>query len=546
MTASTQRMTATTLPTALRWIVAMMAAQLFVAVRCYTTPDAFSDPALNWTFPLRNRQTIFGALLLGALIGLVMVRPRLGRHWQAFLDSTAQPRGALPLIAQISACTACYALAWPLYAHPAQIGDLGWPLLIAWAASVMACGAASLWLLAPLRYWRTLLAGETQAFAVAAIGVIGSGALIALVYRAWQTVPLLAHLTLNSSAWLLRPLYPAMTVDTRTAIIEAEGFRVQISDVCSGYLGVSLTLGFLACYCYLFRAEIRPWLMAALLPFGIALSLALNAVRIAALVILGVEISPEVAAKGFHTNAGSIAMLLCCAIVVALAHRLFVARATADDSPRLGWTLDFESALLIPFMALLAVTLLTGAFSGDFVWLYPARVLAVGLVLALCWKPLRALAVWPSILPVAVGAAVYAMWIAMIDADAAASAAFASALGTAAPAAAIGWLLLRTLGAVVTVPIAEELAFRGYLLAVLSRQPVKPDTRLRFDGLGLIGSSLLFGALHGQWLAGTLAGLAYGGLRYRRDRIGDAVVAHMTTNLLLAIHVFATGHWSYW
>lgn len=145
-----------------------------------------------------------------------------------------------------------------------------------------------------------------------------------------------------------------------------------------------------------------------------------------------------------------------------------------------------------------------------------------------------------------VGFAVFVLWRLMIDADPAASTAFGAALDGVAPTVAIGWLLLRTLGAVVTVPIAEELAFRGYLLAVLSRQPVLAGVRLPFDWLGFAGSSLLFGALHGQWLAGTMAGLAYGWLRYRRDRIWDAVIAHMTTNLLLAIHVMATGQWSYW
>ena len=49
-----------------------------------------------------------------------------------------------------------------------------------------------------------------------------------------------------------------------------------------------------------------------------------------------------------------------------------------------------------------------------------------------------------------------------------------------------------------------------------------------------------------DWLAGCLAGIAYAGVRYRRGQIGDAVVAHMTTNGLLSLYVLLTGHWSYW
>lgn len=528
--------------------IAMMVVQLFIAIRLFTTPEAMTDRSLGWTVPLLNRQTLFGALLLGALMWLAMVKPRLADHWQAWSVASRSARGVWPLLAQLAACLACYAFAWPLYFRTLQVGDWGWPLLLAWGLSVLSCGFLSLWLLAPARYWRALLSAERHAFVVAGIGVIASGVLITMMFRAWTAVPILARLTLDSSAWLLRPFYPQMTVDPVTAIIEIDQFRVQISDACSGYFGVSLTLGFLACYCYVFRAEIRPWLMAALMPIGVAISLSLNAVRIAVLVVLGVEVSPEVASQGFHTNAGSIAMVVSCMAIVALVHRLVVVRAHAVEPSvqRVGWTLDFESALLIPLMVLLGITLLTGAFSGSFVWLYPLRVIAVAIALRLCWTHLRHLVGGLSWLPVAVGFAVFLLWLLMIDADPAASTAFAATIESATPAAAIGWLLMRTIGAVITVPIAEELAFRGYLLATLSRQPVQADVRLRFDWLGFAGSSLLFGALHGQWLAGTMAGLAYGWLRYRRDRIWDAVIAHMTTNLLLAIYVFATGHWSYW
>ena len=263
----------------MKWVIAMMAVQGFIAIRLFTTPEAMTDRALGWNFLLLNRQTLFGSLLLGALTWLAMVKPRLAGHWQAWIASAAQPRGPMPLLVQLGTCLACYALAWPLYFRTSGVGVWGWPLLLAWCVAVIACAGASLWLLAPGRYWRALLASERSAVTVAGIGVIGSGALIALVYRAWTAVPQLASFTLNSSAWLLRPYYPQMKVDPATAIIEIDHFSVQISDACSGYFGVSLTLGFLACYCYVFRAEIRPWLMAALLPVGVVMSLSLNAVR---------------------------------------------------------------------------------------------------------------------------------------------------------------------------------------------------------------------------------------------------------------------------
>jgi CAAX prenyl protease-like protein len=59
-------------------------------------------------------------------------------------------------------------------------------------------------------------------------------------------------------------------------------------------------------------------------------------------------------------------------------------------------------------------------------------------------------------------------------------------------------------------------------------------------------SSGLFGLLHGRWLAGTLAGLLYALALYRRREFSDAVVAHATTNAMIAAVVLTTGAWSLW
>lgn len=109
------------------------------------------------------------------------------------------------------------------------------------------------------------------------------------------------------------------------------------------------------------------------------------------------------------------------------------------------------------------------------------------------------------------------------------------------------WIVFRTLSAIVTVPIAEELAFRGFLL----RRFISPDFEalpLRtFTWLGLGISSIAFGLLHGNlWTAGVLAGLLYAWALVRRGRIGEAVVAHATTNPLLAGYVLIFQRWHLW
>jgi membrane protease YdiL (CAAX protease family) len=59
-------------------------------------------------------------------------------------------------------------------------------------------------------------------------------------------------------------------------------------------------------------------------------------------------------------------------------------------------------------------------------------------------------------------------------------------------------------------------------------------------------SSLLFGAMHEHILAATACGAIYALALYRRGNLGDAILAHATTNALVALGVFTTGAWWLW
>jgi CAAX prenyl protease-like protein len=113
--------------------------------------------------------------------------------------------------------------------------------------------------------------------------------------------------------------------------------------------------------------------------------------------------------------------------------------------------------------------------------------------------------------------------------------------------ARMAWLAVRVLGAVITVPIAEELAFRGFLLRRLVSSDFESVAWRSFAWAPFLISSIGFGLLHGdRWLAGTMAGMIYALAMLRRGRIGEAAAAHAVTNALLAIYVLATGNWQLW
>ncbi|MFZ0229710.1 MAG: CAAX prenyl protease-related protein, partial [Mycobacterium sp.] len=108
-------------------------------------------------------------------------------------------------------------------------------------------------------------------------------------------------------------------------------------------------------------------------------------------------------------------------------------------------------------------------------------------------------------------------------------------------------ITLRVLAAIVTVPLAEELAFRGFLLRRLVAIDFESVSFRSYRWFALLASSLVFGLLHGgYWIPGTLAGILLAYAAIRRGRIGDAVVAHATANALLAVYVLTYHKWHLW
>src|SRR5262249_13876141 len=117
----------------------------------------------------------------------------------------------------------------------------------------------------------------------------------------------------------------------------------------------------------------------------------------------------------------------------------------------------------------------------------------------------------------AIGAGVFAVWMALETAwSPGDSSPIAQGLARLGRGPAAAWLSFRVVGSVLVVPLVEELAFRGFLLRRLVAAEFTDVPPGRFTWPSFLISSVLFGILHGRWLAGTLAGLAYALALYRR------------------------------
>lgn len=322
-------------------------------------------------------------------------------------------------------------------------------------------------------------------------------------------------------------------------------FTVDIGPTCLGYQGVSLVLLVLLGYAWINRSQLKFPNVLIVFPLAVLLLLLFNAARIAILVAIGNYWSAEVAVLGFHSTAGWVELILTLALALFIVTRY----GFFTHAPQAGQgtsRFDRESILLFPLAALIATSFVTQLFTGGFHWAYPLHVIVAAWVAWLVRDRLPPFQLGKPAFAILVGAGVFGIWVAMIGADTDAALQFHDRLFSASPALVVAWLLLRVAGAALVVPLVEELAFRAYLLRLVERRLIAVLPALWAMGGGLAASALVFGLLHGEWLAGCIAGLVYGLVYLRQGKIYDAVLAHAVTNFMLALYVLIWEQWSYW
>lgn len=337
--------------------------------------------------------------------------------------------------------------------------------------------------------------------------------------------------------------------DRATMTIGNPNFKVIILSWCAGFEGTALMLVFGIGWLCFFRREFRFPHALLLIPVGMAVMWLSNVVRITALILIGIAGAPGVAVGGFHSQAGWIAFNCVAVSFAALSHHVrWVRRDAPVQSPAISAMHNPTAAYLMPFLLILTAAMISRAVSGDFEWLYPLRFLAAAVTLwyfrskyvDLDWK-----CSWVSVLN---GVAVFAVWLGLdLLVGSQENNGIESGLASIPGPARIAWLVFRVAAACITVPIAEEFAFRYFLIRRLISADFESLSPRQYTLVSVLISSVAFGLLHGdRWLAGIVAGGFYAAAFVRRGRIGDAVVAHATTNGLLATWVVLGGRWNLW
>ncbi|MGA2350318.1 MAG: exosortase E/protease, VPEID-CTERM system [Terracidiphilus sp.] len=426
-----------------------------------------------------------------------------------------------------------------------------------------------------LQWWIAILRSTSPSWFFASVAGVFAGFLRSPIQSFWDASSsgfgrFLQTITFQSVGAVLHIFMPTSFVDPIRFRVGTSSFAVIVAKECSGIEGLGLVLVFTIVWLAYFRRESRFPQALLLIPCALVSVWVLNIFRICSLIMIGSAGAPDVAMVGFHSQAGWIAFTsVAFGFSMATRKLSWVQRtasetagtsenlaqggvkdevgATVRPSDELGES-PAARAYLIPFLAILAASFVSKAGSGSFEWLYPLRFVAATVALWAYRGELRKLNWrfgWTAPLT---GAAVFLVWIVPLwwTRHSSPSSLGASLTALSMPAR-LTWIAFRIAAAAITVPIADELAFRGFLARRLIDREFDRVPFSSLTSLSVVVSSVAFGLLYGQhWIAGMVAGFAYAALVRWRERIGDAVVAHATSNLLLAVWVLSRGDWALW
>ncbi len=188
---------------------------------------------------------------------------------------------------------------------------------------------------------------------------------------------------------------------------------------------------------------------------------------------------------------------------------------------------------------------------ANLLWMYPVKTLAVAASLFYFRKQYvelrvsRGVSTWA--LAILVGLVAIVIWIGIDP--------YYPKMGKAAPfdpttiqsvAQRDVFLAFRVFGAVIVVPVMEELFWRAFLIRWLVNEDFKGVAVGTFTWMSFAVTVALFGGEHYQWLAGLICGAIYNWLYYKRKDVFACVVAHAVSNAALAAWVLARGDWKFW
>lgn len=219
-------------------------------------------------------------------------------------------------------------------------------------------------------------------------------------------------------------------------------------------------------------------------------------------------------------------------------------------------------------MLFLGLTALQGEFGEQSkYWLYVAKTIVGAIAVAVVWPLVKEAGVRFSVASVGAGIGVFLIWVGLDPfypdfvqlcpffkkmgleflCSSEKSAALWNPFLDVSQPLAIFFVAVRIIGSSIVVPPLEEFFYRSFLYRYIASVNFLDIPLSKFIPRSFIITSLVFGFVHNQWLAGILCGAIYQWLVIRRGNLGEAIVAHGVTNLLLGCYIVVTqDQWHFW
>lgn len=202
-----------------------------------------------------------------------------------------------------------------------------------------------------------------------------------------------------------------------------------------------------------------------------------------------------------------------------------------------------------PFLVFAVFIILEAVEAGSPAVLYPVKTVVVGSLLFLFRKQYAPeIRIRPDLSAVMAGILVYIFWVGLegryptlgpLDRP-------FDPFAHLSDTRAVIFISFRMAGAVLVVPVMEEIFWRSFGLRFLIHPDFKSVPLGTFTWFSFIFGSLAFGFEHHRWLPGVIAGAVYSILLFQKKNLFSPILAHAVTNLLLSVHVLANGQWAYW
>jgi len=216
-----------------------------------------------------------------------------------------------------------------------------------------------------------------------------------------------------------------------------------------------------------------------------------------------------------------------------------------------------DIAYVLPMGVFLGFTWLSAQWTGGYALLYFVKTIATAIALVVCWRSYTRIRWSHAWLGVIVGVIGIVQWVGMqlwlqhhfgFFRPSGENSPFNPFEHFGSDAERYAFIAMRIFGAVLVVPVMEELFWRDFLW----RQVLAPnDFKLAAVGewgwAPLLFVSGAFATVHGNWwLTAIVWALMIGLLLVYTKSLGACIIAHATTNLLLAVYVLVYHDWSFW